>query len=1070
MSFTRPTALTAAIALSAVRFLPAEDAPDFARDVRPILAKNCFTCHGPDDETREGGFRLDVAESVRQPADSGAVPIVPESIGESELIRRIFSDDESEQMPPPDSNLSLSDAQRETLRNWVAAGAEYTPHWAFVRPMRPAVPAVSESSRRQNEIDDFIQARLEAEGLSLSPLADRATLIRRVSLDLIGLPPMPDEVDTFVNDHEEGAYERLVERLLKSPHYGERWARRWLDLARYADTNGYEKDRPRSIWPYRDWVINALNEDMPFDQFTIEQLAGDMLPDATVEQRIATGFHRNTMLNEEGGIDPLEFRFHAMTDRVATTGTTWLGLTLGCAQCHSHKYDPISQREYYQLMAYLDNADEPDLNLPDPALDEQHRQNLERADQLLTELADRWPLQDADWETPRPVAAQSEGDQAPQILEDGSVLFASPGPETDVATIVLETDVLGIDRLRIEALTDESLPRNGPGLSGGGNFVLNELIVTAQPLVGDGAETQLKFARAEADAEQEGLPVAQAIDGKDETGWAVYVPNQSLNTKKTAVFFLESPVEWEAAVKLTLSLRQLHGQQHTIGRVRVSLGSPIDDPRPESERRREVVAQEFAAWIEEERERTVAWTPLTPVEMTSNLPLLTLEEDDVVFVSGDTTKLDTYELTYRPELEGITAIRLEALPDERLPAHGPGMTFYEGTKGDFFLGEFQLTADAAPVAISDASESYAKNRFGTNPVAAALCFDGNVQTGWSVHQRMGERHTAIFLLQQPLEECNELKLKMIFGRHFASSLGKFRLSATADPRRALARDLTEEVESLLALPADDLDEADLQTLRTAFLLQAPELAEQTQQIRNLRMRPAATTTLVMLERPPENPRPTHIHHRGEFLQPTEQVEGAVPEFLESEGDANVKDRLAFARWLVSPDNPLTARVAVNRQWAAFFGRGIVATQEDFGIQGQPPTHPDLLDWLTVQFIEDGWSMKRLHKRIVMSGTYRQSSNGHSRTAGGRPGQSAARPRTARQAGGGSRPRLDPGCQRFALTEDRRPQCLPTATCERHHGRHLRCVVLDRERRRGPVSAQPVHLQQADRAVCHVCDV
>ncbi|REJ89722.1 MAG: DUF1553 domain-containing protein [Planctomycetota bacterium] len=788
MSINRRSILIAAIALTAIQPLAADDAPDFAREVRPILAKNCFKCHGPDDETREAGFRIDLAESVRTEADSGAVPITPGDPAASEVIRRIFADDPAERMPPADSNLQLTENEQHTIRRWVAAGAEYSPHWAFVRPVRPEIPPVADENWPRNQIDHFILARLEQEGLAPSPPADRYTLIRRVSLDLIGLPPTPEEVDAFVNDQTEGAYQRLVDRLLRSPHYGERWARRWLDLARYADTNGYEKDRPRSIWPYRDWVIDALNDDMPFDRFTIEQLAGDMLPGATVEQRIATGFHRNTMLNEEGGIDPLEFRFHAMTDRVATTGTTWLGLTLGCAQCHTHKYDPISHREYYQLMAFRDNADEPELDLPDPALEEQYQQQLEQADQLLA-----------------------------------------------------------------------------------------------------------------------------------------------------------------------------------------GLGSTIDDPRPENERRREAVDREFAAWLEQQREQTVDWTPLTPVAMSSNLPLLTLEEDNAVFVSGDTTKLDTYQLTYRPELEGITAVRLEALPDDRLPAHGPGMTYYEGTKGDFFLGEFELTADGTPVVIADASESYAENRFGANPVSAALCTDGNVQTGWSVHGRIGERHTAVFLLQEPLGKCDELKLKMIFGRHFASSLGKFRLSATTDPRRAQARDLTEEVESLLALPDGDLDEAQLQTLRTAFLLQAPELAEQTQQIRHLRKRPAAVTTLVMLERPPENPRPTHIHHRGEFLQPTEPVVPAVPGFLADDDAASVKTRLDFARWIVSSDNPLTARVAVNRQWAAFFGRGIVGTQEDFGIQGDPPTHPQLLDWLAVELMEDGWSMKRLHKLIVMSAAYRQSS-------------------------------------------------------------------------------------------------
>ena len=335
--------------------------PDFAREVRPILAKSCFKCHGPDETTRKAKLRLDV------PGGAKGV-IVPGKPDQSELIARVCSGDSDTVMPPPSTKITLTAEQKEILKRWIAAGAHYQQHWAFVPPQAVAPPPVTRVSWPRNPIDRFVLARLEKEGLRPSPAADRHTLIRRVSLDLIGLPPTPAEVDAFVADDSPNAYEKLVDRLLASPHYGERWARRWLDLARYADTNGYEKDRPRVIWPYRDWVIKALNADMPFDQFTIEQLAGDMLPGATAEQIIATGFHRNTMMNEEGGIDPLEFRYYAVVDRVNTTATTWLGLTLGCAQCHSHKYDPISQREYYQMLAFFNNADEPDYEVPDPAI------------------------------------------------------------------------------------------------------------------------------------------------------------------------------------------------------------------------------------------------------------------------------------------------------------------------------------------------------------------------------------------------------------------------------------------------------------------------------------------------------------------------------------------------------------------------------------------------------------------------------------------------------------------------------------------------------------------------------
>ncbi len=754
--------------------------PDFIRDVRPILSQYCFTCHGPDESTREANLRLDRRENATKPADSGAIAIVPGKPEESELLRRILSGDENERMPPPSTKMRLSPTQKETLRRWIASGAKYSEHWAFVAPAQVPPPPVKHSKRLRNEIDHFILARLEAEGLAPSPPADNFTLIRRVYLDLIGLPPTPEEVEAFLSDSSPQAYEALVDRLLESPHYGERWARLWLDLARYADTNGYEKDRPRSIWPYRDWVIRALNADMPFDQFTIEQLAGDMLPNASIEQRVATGFHRNTMLNEEGGIDPLEFRFHAMTDRVATTGTTWLGLTLGCAQCHSHKYDPISQEEYYRLMALLNNVDEPELDLPSPELDAAYARNLNEAERLLTELPRHWPA-----------------DQA-------------------------------------------------------------------------------------------------SLD------------------------------------------------------------------------------ERFAAWLRQERERTVAWTALRPTTAKSNSPHLMVQDDNSVFASGDTTKQDIYELTFHPPEQAITAIRLEALPDDRLPAHGPGMTYYEGTKGDFFLGEFALFADGQPTKFARASHSYAKNRFGANPGAAQMAIDGDVQTGWSVDGRQGERHTAVFVLEQPIH-ANELHLRMTFGRHFASSLGRFRISVTTDPRGGEARDLPEEVERLLAIPDELLTDAERMRLRQEFLLQTPELAEHAKRIRQLRKRPHYPTTLVMQERLPENPRLTFRHHRGEFLQPKEQVEPDVPAVLPPLPQGAPRNRLTFARWLVSPENPLTARVIVNRQWAAIFGTGIVRTVDDFGIQGELPSHPELLDWLAVKFMQEGWSLKKLHRLIVTSGTYRQSS-------------------------------------------------------------------------------------------------
>ncbi len=810
MNFPRPWLIF--LPLLPAACLCAGEAPlpekiDFNRDVRPVLSENCFKCHGFDPKTRDGGRRLDTREGAVADID-GVRAVVPRDLKASDLHVRIHSTDKDEQMPPPKSGKKLTDRQKAILDRWIEQDAPYDQHWAFRRPVSPVLPVVKNDAWPRNTIDRFILARLESENLAPSPEADKYTLARRLSLDLIGLPPTPEEADTFVNDASPDAYEKLVDRFIASPRYGERWARRWLDLARYADTNGYEKDRPRSIWPYRDWVIGALNAGMPFDQFTIEQLAGDLLPNATLEQRIATGFHRNTMLNEEGGIDPLEFRYHAVADRVGTTGTVWLGLTVQCAQCHTHKYDPITQREYYGFMAFLNNADEPELDLPpaDAAAREQERQ--EKLAKLVAELPQKFPVSETD---------------------EGS--------------------------------------------------------------------------------------------------------------------------------------------------------------------RDEVIERKFGDWLDRERARAVRWTTLHPVEAKSNLPLLTVEKNDAIFVSGDMSKSDTYELRFANVPPGITAVRIEALADDRLPKHGPGRIFYEGSAGDFFLSDIALLIGGAKQPWARATESFSKNKFG-----ADKAIDDNLQTGWSVDGGQGRDHEAVFNLATPLA-ATEFTLKLLCERYYAAGLGRFRVSVTTDPQPE-ARAVPDTVAQLLLVPAEKLTDAQRggfgrasvlasrhspdqsglagtpalpTSLWEQFFLTAPELAAARKEIDTLSTPPEYPTTLVIQERPAENPRATFIRNRGEFLQPKERVEPGVIAALGALPNGAPPNRLSFARWLVSPENPLTARVTVNREWAAFFGHGIVRTLGDFGFQGDSPTHPELLDWLAVEFMRDGWSLKRLHKLIVMSATYRQSS-------------------------------------------------------------------------------------------------
>jgi hypothetical protein len=941
--------------------------PDFTREVRPILSRHCFKCHGPDDGARKAKLRLDVREEALRPSKSGPAVIAPGSPDKSELVRRILASSPEDVMPPPEIKNPLSEEQKRVLRDWIASGAEYKTHWAFVPPRQAAPPGVKDRRWVRNPIDAFVLARLEQEGLKPAPAADRYTLVRRVSLDLVGIPPTPEEADAFVNDPAPDAYERLVDRLLASPRYGERWARRWLDLARYADTNGYEKDRQRSIWPYRDWVIKALNADMPFDRFTIEQIAGDMLPQATLEQRVATGFHRNTMLNEEGGIDPLEYRFHAMVDRVATTGATWLGLTLACAQCHTHKFDPVSQREYYQFMAFLNNADEPEIDVPNPETAAKRATLEARIAALVAGLPNRFPVANLRWQTNAPALAQSAGDAQAKVLEDASVLFSGTNPETDTYTVALDTDWEEVQAIRLEAMTHESLSKKGPGRTDHGNFVLSEFSATAMAKGSGGQPVSVKFARAEADVAQKDFPAGAAIDGDPKTGWAIHTDGD-WNVTRTATFTLAEPLKLPGGGRITFRLEQNHGQRHTIGRLRLAFGQDIHDDRPLEVRRRELFDRGFAGWLERERQRTVHWTVLRPVEAKANLPLLTIQEDDSVFASGDQTKSDTYEIKFRTDARGITAIRLDALTDDRLPKHGPGRVYYEGPIGDFTLSELTLSAGGTNVPFGQASHTFA-----TGKQTAAAAVDGDPLIGWSIDGAQGRPHHAVFNLAAPLA-VSEFGLRMLFERHYPAGLGRFRISVTTDKAQAEARDLPAEVEALLLVPADTLTAAQRDRLREQYASSAPELEAARKEIADLRRQlPSPPTTLVMLERPPENPRPAFQYKRGDFLQPLQKVEPGTLSALPPLPAATPRNRLGFARWLAAPDNPLVGRVTVNRQWAAFFGRGLVRTTEDFGFQGEAPTHPELLDWLAVEFVQQGWSLKRLHRLIVSSATYRQAS-------------------------------------------------------------------------------------------------
>jgi hypothetical protein len=562
----------------------------FNRDIRPILSNNCFKCHGPDEKKRKGGLRLDSFEGATAARKKRAA-VVPGKPADSELVARIHTGDEDDQMPPPDSGKSLTPAQKQILTKWVEQGATYQKHWSFEPIARVAPPAVKQVGWVRNPIDAFVLARLEAAGLMPSAEADRYTLIRRVYLDLIGLPPTTQEAEAFVNDHSSDAYEKVVERLLANPHHGERWARHWLDQARYADSNGYSIDSPRTMWPYRDWVIKAINDDMPFDRFTIEQLAGDLLEKPTESQLVATGFHRNTLINQEGGTDPEQFRVEAAVDRLNTTASVWLGLTVGCAQCHTHKFDPISHTEYYQLYAFFNsdadrNTADPVLRMPTPeqkeklaALKKQladARRELAAYDkrpaagtQIATEASKRageWKA--TKWTVVPPSNVKAQSSAQLTKLEDGSVLANGKNPDEELYQITINPPLQKVTAIRLEALTDDTLPHKGPGRAKNGNFVLHEFRVIDS---GGGARA---FADALADFEQNDYPVDSAVDGRLDTGWAINTGagGGPMNVARSAVFVFKQPAEFKNAEPLLVELQSAPGPRgYAIGRLRLSV-------------------------------------------------------------------------------------------------------------------------------------------------------------------------------------------------------------------------------------------------------------------------------------------------------------------------------------------------------------------------------------------------------------------------------------------------------------------------------------------------------------------
>jgi hypothetical protein len=773
---------------------------DFNRDIRPILSDKCFHCHGPDATNQKSEYRLDTEAHAREALGGGRFGIVPGHPERSEVMTRVRHADPGEVMPPPDLGRPLTPAEIATLERWIREGAAYDQHWAFKRPVKPVPPAPPQGVTVRNPIDAFVTARLAAAGLAPAPEADRETLLRRASLAITGLPPTPAAVRAFLADTAPDAYAQAVERLLDSDDYAERQALLWLDAARYADTDGYQNDNERSNWPWRDWVIQAFRSHMPFDRFTLEQLAGDMLPNPTPEQRLATAFNRNHRQNAEGGALAAEFLVENVIDRVETTGTVWLGLTLNCARCHNHKYDPISQEEFFRFYAYFNNIGEsgtgagrnanPILNIASalhrPAPDllarlEQARQALQAAEKAAAAGVETWAAsaanaesEDKTWFDLEVTEATLDKVGALTRQPDGSFLLTGENPSNPIYTALIRPPEGEITGIRLDALPHDSFgkPRQ-LARSVNGNFVLSSVTATLRPA--NGSPQELEFSEARATFQQSGYPVEHLIDDRPDTGWGVYAKPAAPETVSAALR-LAKPLRAPPGSVLEIQLAHMSSYaDHNVGRFK----------------------------LRATRER-------------------------------------------EPALEG---------GDRGLPAE----------------------------------------------VLAALRVPA------------GKRNA---------------KQKALLAEH----------RQKADPAVRKAR------EALAALEKE--------VERGGF---------------------GEVPVMVMREREGK-PTPTYLLERGQYDAPdkSRELPRGLPAAIHPGGEMP-GDRLALARWLVSRDNPLTARVTVNRIWQQYFGIGLVKTCEDFGSQGELPPHAELLDWLAVSLQDSGWDLRALHRAIATSATFRQAS-------------------------------------------------------------------------------------------------
>ncbi len=889
----------------------------FSREIRPILSENCFFCHGPDENKREAGLRLDIEADAKKNND-GVTAIIPGNPEGSALIERIVSTDPDEVMPPPKLHKVIPPAQLALLKEWIKQGAPWGGHWSYEKVRRPPVP---DNRDARHAIDGFLKLRLDQEKLAFSPQAAPATLIRRVALDVTGLPPTLAELNRFLAAFADpaskpSAYEALVDYYLARPAYGEHWAHQWLDLARYADSAGYPSDPGREIWAYRDWVTSALNANMPFDRFTIEQLAGDMLPQPTDDQLIATAFHRNTMTQNEGGTDDEEFRTAAVIDRVNTTFSVWMGTTMACAQCHTHKYDPLTITEYFQFYDFLNQSADADKKDESPLhsfYTAELKEQRQRFDTELAELEKRFTNPDTKWlaglpawqknfagnlgwQQPKPTQVTAKSGDAAAIAEDSSIRF-NQNHDNNVYTLELPLSGDQLSALRLETFP----------ASGFGNFVLTEMKAEIVPPKNQPAP-KARFVRIELPGKDKLLQLAevQVFQGKENIARKGAARQSSLYADAAASRAIDGNTDG----------------QYAKGSVSHTSGKEVDP------------------WWEVDLktahsvDRVVVWNRADGVgERLNGFHIVLLDDKRQVLWKSPTTRAPEADKTF-------------------------------------------VTQGPVPVDFSVALADYEQNGFSA---ASVIRPKDKVNKGWAVAGAKDRPHTLTLLSPSPVRLSSgsslrvTLKQESEFKKH---TFGHFRVSYSGNPRVQQVLKTPAPVLAALNAPEASRSPEQTQAIRDYYVRQiAPETSAERKQFGALTKELAAlkpVTVPIMKELAPKEQRVTHVQLRGNWQALGDVVKAATPAAFPAPPANAPRNRLTMAQWLVNRDNPLTARVTVNRLWESVFGYGIVRSSEEFGSQGELPVHPELLDWLAAEFMDSGWDLKHMLKLMLLTEAYRQT--------------------------------------------------------------------------------------------------